>query len=214
MNNPVEASSVEQVLDAYLAASPGPSRERMVEWIARYPQYERELVEFTVAWIQSALLPAVDSPEADRGKRVQIAMEAARRVYAESTHEGTRMAAGRRPLVSLLQEAKLLGFSVDELAGRLYLSVALLRKLENRLFRLETIPLRLTEHVAEALQRGLREISAYLALAPLVPSRVRLKARQRPAPPRQESFQDAVRADDTLGEEQRVYWLSFEEKGE
>ncbi len=214
MNSPVEPSSVEQVLDAYLEASPGPSRERMAEWIARYPQYERELVEFTVAWIQSIHLPVADSLESDRGKGVRIGLEAARRVYAEPKHEGAPMATGRRPLVSLLQEGKLLGFSVDQLAGRLHLSVALLRKLENRLFRLETIPLRLIEQVAEALQRGVREISAYLALAPLVPSRVRLKARQRPAPPRQESFQDAVRADDTLGEEQRMYWLSVEEKGE
>jgi transcriptional regulator with XRE-family HTH domain len=206
--------SVERVLDAYLAASGEPTRENMVEWIARYPQYERELVEFTVTWIRSTRLPAADLSEPDRGKRAQIAMEAARRVYAQSERGGMEQTAGRGPLISLLQEGKHLGFSAENLAGRLQLSVALLRKLENRLILLETIPLQLIEQVADALQRGIREISAYLALAPLMPSRVRLKARQRPAPPRQESFLDAVRADDTLDEGQRAYWLSFEENGE
>lgn len=214
MNNPFEPLSVERVLDAYLTASAEPSRENMAEWIARYPQYERELVEFTVAWIRSTRLPAADSLEPDRGKQVQIAMEAARRVYAQAERGGMEKTAGRGPLLSLLQEGQHLGFSAENLADHLQLSVALLRKLENRLILLETIPLKLIEQVADALQRGIREISAYLALTPLMPSRVRLKARQRPAPPRQVSFLDAVRADGTLGEEQRAYWLSFDNRRE
>lgn len=59
MNNFIGQYSLDDVLDAYSEASEIPSREILAEWIARYPQFEHELIEFTVAWIQSEELPEI-----------------------------------------------------------------------------------------------------------------------------------------------------------
>lgn len=212
MHDSYEPTSVEQVLDAYMAASSEPSREILAEWIARYPQYEQELVDLTVAWIQSNRLPAQNDYAIDVERGIRIGLEEAQRAYTKWSSEGEAKPSRGTPLVSFLQEGNLHGLSAQDLAEHLQLSLALLRKLENRLVRVETIPLRLIERLADTLERGIREISAYLALPPMLPRGLRLKARQRPMIPDQENFLDAVRADESLNPEQRSYWLPVEEK--
>jgi type I restriction enzyme R subunit len=41
---------LENILDAYAASEPGPSRATLAEWIREYPQFARELTEFTASW--------------------------------------------------------------------------------------------------------------------------------------------------------------------
>ena len=214
MHNSFEPNSVEQVLEAYLAASPAPSREILAEWIARYPQYEQQLADFTVAWIQSERLPAHDDGEIDAAHTAQLAMAVARRAYDNATSQVPQQTSPPSPLGSFLQEAKNLGLPVETFAQHLGLSIALLRKLENRLLLLETIPLQLIENVADVLKRGMREVTLYLAQPPMLPRGLRLRARQRPAIPAQQSFFDAVRSDESLNPSQRAYWLGFENKME
>lgn len=43
-------AKLENVLDAYAAAEPGPGRATLGEWIREYPQFARELTEFTARW--------------------------------------------------------------------------------------------------------------------------------------------------------------------
>ena len=70
MNNSFEPGSVQQVLDAYFEASSKPSREILAEWIARYPQYKRELIDFTVGWIQAERLPKREGMEIDPARGI------------------------------------------------------------------------------------------------------------------------------------------------
>jgi hypothetical protein len=56
-------AQLENILDAYAASEPGPSRATLAEWIREYPQFARELTEFTAKW---QLLQWVDeAPSAD-----------------------------------------------------------------------------------------------------------------------------------------------------
>lgn len=43
-------TQLENVLDAYAAAEPGPSRAALAMWVREYPQFARELTEFTARW--------------------------------------------------------------------------------------------------------------------------------------------------------------------
>lgn len=55
------APSLEDVLDAYTAEGPG--REALETWIARFPQYDAELIEFTLTWFEIERLPEGDLRE-------------------------------------------------------------------------------------------------------------------------------------------------------
>ena len=43
-------AQLENVLEAYAAAEPGPSRTTLTAWIREYPQFARELTDFTAHW--------------------------------------------------------------------------------------------------------------------------------------------------------------------
>jgi len=46
-----------EVLDAFGAAAAWPTEELLREWVKRYPQFERDLVEFATLWAATANLP-------------------------------------------------------------------------------------------------------------------------------------------------------------
>ena len=43
-------AQLEKILDDYAASHPGPSLATLTEWIREYPQFARELTEFTAQW--------------------------------------------------------------------------------------------------------------------------------------------------------------------
>src|SRR5579862_2462461 len=48
---------LDSVLDEYAAA--GPSRVELERWIREYPQFQRELTELTVSWLELKYLRAI-----------------------------------------------------------------------------------------------------------------------------------------------------------
>jgi len=65
MTRPIERPELDDVLDAYVAEVETPSRATLAEWIQRYPYYERELTEFTVAWCEMQSLSPAEGTEPD-----------------------------------------------------------------------------------------------------------------------------------------------------
>lgn len=214
MNNSIEPYSLEEVLDAYVAASQSPSREKLQEWIKRFPQYEQELIEFTVAWSQTEYFPERKGQEKDSESWIQIGMKIARQAYEQQAVENKPLEIRHKPpLVSFFQEGNRLGYSPDRLAQHLNIPMSIMRKIENRLLFVDTIPPNLTELIAQNLQRNHDEVLVYLREEPAIPQQLRLKSHQSPKTSRQ-SFFDAVRADTSMSEDQRTYWLSLEQKNE
>jgi hypothetical protein len=213
MNNPIGQYSLEEVLDAYIAATAKPSREALAEWVKRYPQYADELAEFTMAWIQSDFSTEVEEKTEISNRRIQIGMDMARKVYEQRTVEDVKQSSQvNSQLDSLLQTASFVGLSADQFKDKCNLSMAMMRRIENRLILVESIPLDLIQRIAQTLHQSAQDIFSYLNRQPIIPAGLRFKAHQPPKIAQRENFFDVIRKDDTLGDDQRTYWLSFEDE--
>ena len=211
MNNSIGQYSLDDVLDAYSEASEIPSREILADWIARYPQYERELIEFTVAWIQSEELPEIPGDQKDLSARLQGGLHIVQQIYEKRRAEDqAQNQQSRAKMVSLIMDGSFLGWSTDQFARQINLSVAILRKLENRLINAATIPIDLIKLIGDSIQRDPSEITAYLGQPPMLQPGQMYKSKQPPIIGKPQDFFDAIRNDGELTDEQRTYWLSFE----
>ena len=213
MNNSIGQYFLEEVLDAYIATTTKPSRDALAEWVKRYPQYADELAEFTLAWIQSEF-----STEAEEGleissRRIQLGVDMTRKVYEQRLVDGDKQSPQDNSLLdSLLRAASFVGLSADQFKDECNLSMAMMRRIENRLILVESIPLDLIQRIAQTIHRSVQDILSYLNQPPVIPTGLRYKSHQQPKINQRESFFDALRGDNTLDEDQRNYWLSFEGK--
>jgi hypothetical protein len=213
---------LEKILDAYAAAEPGPSRTTLAEWIREYPQFARELTEFTARWqllewtdeasAVDGATPSDTVPDDDRlllrgmsavqsafytlRVKSQVAQvrepEAARRVMRSAPPTDV-------PISSFATAAKQAGLTYAELKGRVGLSDALLRKIDRRLIDPLTIPTHILDGLAAALERSVEQVTAYVRLAPAFAAGAQHRAQQAPTLPKErEHFLDAVRNDVTL----------------
>lgn len=200
--------TVEDVLDAFMAAEPEPSGAVLREWIRRYPGYERELTDFAFGWILAENLPPdpdVEDPDEEtlalRGRTIIDAL------LPEEEQE--RAEEVRRPLVGLLSEGKAFGFSMHELAEVTGLSPALVAKLDQRLVRFASVPREVVGDLAKAIKQSADDVSGYLRRWPVLPAGLEHKADTTPSLPEQQDFFDAVRQDRGLDEERRRRLLSL-----
>lgn len=212
MNNSAGQNSLDEVLDAYFEASEEPDRKILAEWIARYPQFERELIEFTVAWIQSEELPEIPGDSQDKTAALQAGLSIAQQVYEKmSAEKQVPKSSSHSGVVSLILDGHRLGWTPDQFAQRINVSVEILRKFEQRMILAATIPTRLIEEIGASIQRDASDIVAYLQQPPAMQLGLRHKSRRAPKIGELQNFFDAVRTDAELSDEQRAYWLSFEE---
>src|SRR5258707_8977583 len=66
---------LEDVLQAYALAEPSPSYDALSDWIRRYPQFERELTEFTASWTIMQVVPSSSQSE-ERGDEDRFVLRA------------------------------------------------------------------------------------------------------------------------------------------
>lgn len=204
MNRTDEDRALEDVLDAYVAESGTPSYETLTAWTRRYPRYERELADFTAAWsLMHWLPPSTTAVEADEAALVQRGMSTVRAMLRE---RADRQAA----IASLLEAGKERGLATGALAARAGLSVPLLLKLDRRLIRAATVPVRVIEGLATAIGRDVASVAAYLQGTPRLAAGASYHAGATPSLAGQEDFAEAVRGDLTLSDEQRARLLTAE----
>lgn len=207
MNNQSDLCSLDQVLDAYLSVSKIPNQDTLKDWIQRFPEYEIELIDFTIAWSDIE-----NSPLAFQSKNYEDSFLAigkklvSETFYLETINERikTKMA-----IRSFFTEGKNLGISPGQLSDQLNLSLPLLRRIDLRHFLFDTIPLFFMESLSNTIKRSVREIACFLSEKPLIPKTVRFRSQHIPRLTEQRNFFDEVSADATLTEEQREYWLSY-----
>lgn len=199
---------MDDVLNAYVDSSAGPSYEELTQWIKRYPHFERELTEFTVGWsLKETLLPTEETEEVDEDTLVLRGMSVVQGILNK---EDWQPVDKQTPLAGLLKEGKARGLSIHELAEATRLSVVLVRKLDRRLIVFASIPTKAIAVLARAIARGKEEVSNYLRGQPMLPVGASYKAEGTPTLSEAEDFFEAVRTDDTLPEEWRSHWLSLE----
>jgi len=207
MNQDSERASLDDVLDAYAISEPGPGYVSLAEWIHRYPYYEQELTAFTADWVLATWLPTPTSiHNVDEEVLVLHGMSIVQDILQQ---QKTALQDELHPLLGIVQEGTHLGLSLQEIAERAQMSVALVRKLDRRLIRAGSIPQQAIDSLAQAIQRGSLAVAAYLQGEPVLPYGASYRAEQAPALAEPQDFFEAVRSDMGMLFELRERWLSY-----
>ena len=210
MNSLYDQELLDNILDAYVTEVETPNLEVLKEWIRKYPQYQRELTDFTIAWIQMEELRPINRDKTDHDTLVLRAMSVVQNLYRIGEQKSVPSQSAKNPIEKLVAEAETQGFSQDQFAAQLKLSVGLLWKLDRRLIKYSSIPVELIENIAGALRRGLQVVAEYFQRSPTLATNARYKAKQQPQVSEPTNFFDEVRSDTELSNENRAYWLELE----
>lgn len=214
MNNTFHPETLNDILDAYVSTVQDPNRDILMEWIRKHPQYERELTEFTIAWIQMETLPPVERVELKNNVLVLRGMSILQNLLHENKDKLTPAQLVSHPFRQLIAEGKSNGLSPEQFANLLKLSVALLSKLDRRLILYSSIPLELIEKIGSAIHRGVPSIAEYFLQQPALSNKSSYKADQQPKVSAQHDFFDEVRQDLELSDEYRNYWIEIESRNQ
>ena len=208
MNRPMDKEMLEDILDAYVASGVGPNRP-LEEWTRRYPEFEREIVEFAVNWsLMTWLPPAPNAEEVTEETLVLRGMSVVQNVlHRQSAESSPGLAA---PFKSLIEEGQEKGFEPRQLAHAVGLGDSLLRKLDRHLIAFATIPEKLIHRLAAVIEREASSITAYLQQEPTLAARTEHRPEQAPRLMAQENFFDAVRSDPTIGRDDADHWYALE----
>ena len=210
MNSLYGQELLDNILDAYVTEVETPNLEVLKEWIRKYPQYQRELTDFTIAWIQMEELLPINRDKTDHDTLVLRAMSVVQNLYRIGEQKSVPSQSAKNPIEKLVAEAETQGFSQDQFAAQLKLSVGLLWKLDRRLIKYSSIPVELIENIAGALHRGLQIVAEYFQRQPILALNASYKAKRQPQVSEPTNFFDEVRSDTDLSNENRAYWLELE----
>jgi hypothetical protein len=215
MTHQIERPELEDVLDAYVATVSVPSSTTLAAWIQRYPYYEQELTEFTVAWCQMQSLPSAEHAEPDDNEETLLLhdMKIVQNLLdMQPAHPSAVEQEQGETFQGLLAQGRSSGLSLDQLAECVKLSAALVRKLDRRLIRYATIPLQLIEDFAGVLHCNVIAIARYLSGPSTLVQGAHYKAEHMPGLTAQQDYFEAVRTDPELAEDCRQHWLSLEQR--
>ena len=201
--------TLEEVLNAYIAEASSPTHSALKQWTKRYPQYEKELIDFTVNWILMNELPsASDAESVDETTLVLRAMSVVQnRLHTLRTQSQKK----KDKIAGLLTEGNRLGLSIQQMADYCELSVVIVKKLDQRLIDYKSIPAVVVNCIAKELRFAPPIVSEYLQLTATRAKGARYSARAAPKlPAERENFFDAIRSDPTLDEKRRIHWLALD----
>lgn len=195
-------NDLQDIFEAYSLATPqGNNLDVLQKFVAKYPQFERELLEYAK---ERAMLKFELETELSEAEKVQVA-ELTRRNFQKFWAEKT---AQSQQIESLTGAAKKLGMRKKEFASRIGLNAVQLYNLEIRAFVFSTVPQTLIEKVAETLQTTREAVVAFLRQPPSLAAN--FKSRTRPEDFKQISFTDAIKQDDTLSAAEKERLLNLE----
>ena len=200
INAPLTDDEILAVLVDFADAETSANANALPEWATRYPALAGDFGRVAeAAWSQDALMPAPETPSAERFRKIgRAALAHALPGYAPP--------APQVPLTNLLQTAKECGLSRQAFAAQLLLPDTLLLKLNRRFIDAATVPLELVNKMADALNRTADEIAAYLSLPAQVPQTASFRSDVVPQA-KTESFADALSGDPEALPEHKAAWL-------
>ena len=208
MNEPIEQGMLEDILDAYVESGVGPNSSLEV-WTLRYPEFEREIVEFAASWsLMTWLPPAPNTEEVTEETLVIRGMSVVQNILHRQLSESASGLVA--PFESLIVEGQERGFDPRRLARAVGLGDSLLRKLDRRLIAYTTIPQELIHRLAQVMQSEATSITAYLQQDPILAAGTEHRSEQAPKLMAQEDFFDAVRSDPTIGRDHAEHWYALE----
>ena len=194
-NNP--NNTLDDVLDELASLPEPPNGQALRVWLSRYPEYRQDIIAFATDWMElkSGRIESHPSRE-DIDQVVNRTMSQVQRLLDDA----------ERPVAieDLVRDIRAAGHDLESFQRAIGIDRSLLTCLVGRLVRPATIRRRLVYAMAEALNRTVATVQAYLLLPP-VPATAH-KARGKPRPV-QVDFDALVRHAD-LSDAEKVEWLA------
>lgn len=189
-------ADLQRVLESYAAETPDGNDNAILEkWMAKFPQYASDLMEFAAERSHMSILSGSDlAPDQVRGF-----VEKGRKKFSSLLEDAK---AGSSKVSSLIRTAEERGMDKTAFARAVGLSISLLIYLEKRRVLAATVPEKVVAAIAEAIGASSKAVRAYLEL-PRSAAGLNFKAVDRPAEVGQKDFAEAVRQDGTLSEDQK-----------
>ena len=200
--------TLENVLDELAAAAERPSAALVAEWTGKYPQFEREIVDFAVQWAASELVTAdtqLDVEIEDRlvARTMSHVQKVAHQLSAQASGEPYALAAAQIQRVEAAYRARA---SQPSFLAALGIDETMLALFEEHMI-LPPVPRRLLDAWSSALSlgaEGMEAVSAWIFQSnhrPAMASRASKTPEFTPW-----TFQQAVE-NSTLSDEAKQQWL-------
>jgi hypothetical protein len=135
-----------------------------------------------------------------------LAPKAEERLLARAAAIRAKRERNAPAIASLVEAAKNRGLTVPALAQMLRLSPLEVSKLNQRLFRPDSVPASLVRRLAETLDQTFEAVSGYLRLPPTLSAQASYRAEAAPRVAEQSDFADAIDSSRPLAPEDRAYW--------
>lgn len=192
---------LDKVFEEYeIATEKGENINLLQDFINKYPQYEREIVNFSTMRFLVENSPTEPLTEAESEKLTALAKQTLSEFRSNENSQ-------TQSIESLITAAKSLGMKKIEFAKRIGLNPSQLFNLEIRKYIFASIPNSLIETVAETLQTTKETIENFLNLTPSVAANY--KSQDRPDEIKQISFAQAIKEDETLTDEEKNRLLNL-----
>lgn len=202
---------LDDVLNQYVSSTENPNHANLIKWIRLYPQFEKELIEFTVSWSVMKALPPIGAVNKDIEDRLtNKGMSIVQNLLYKKKQEMIKLNENQNEFKGLIQERQNRGLGLKDLARLSRLSIALYSKIEHNFILSKTLPNKVSEYIGRALGIRPELIVEQLQGAPWVDAGANRFSSDKPQPVSQTNFFDEVRNDRTIKEEDRQYWLAME----
>src|ERR1700733_927098 len=159
-NQDKNKTSLDDVIQAYMASSIDAGRDTLSDWIEEYPEYADGLREFGAYSRLLDNLPSQDYSEDEENTVLARSASIVQGILYKQRVNGA--AVGAESVSGLMEEAEKQDISLDQLAWATETSPAIVAMLDDRRVRYESIPGRVIENMARALGKSKREIDIYL----------------------------------------------------
>ncbi len=208
MNTSKKDITLDDVLDAYVATEESPTHSALKKWIQKYPGYEKELIDFTVSWSLMNEMPCASSEETvDEESLILRGMS-----IVQNKLHAMRNQLNKRKVDSLLEEGKRLGLSIHDIAADCGLSLAIVKKLEQRLIDYPSIPQLVIDRLANEIRTPAPVITAYLRQTMTLSQKAQYRSRAAPKIESKQNYFDAIKTDRTLDDKIRAFWLAMDHR--
>jgi hypothetical protein len=192
---------LDDVLDSLMVEEAKPSYAALTRWIAKYPQFSKELADFFAVWgIQAE---RSDEVEIDSERLSNLAVSHAMELlHGRGTSQKSAAKSGSVRLFTAIAAA---GKTVQTAASELKLDSELLKKLDLR--RLTELPGRLCEAASEHLSMSAEAFRSMVVGPPMVNASAHHKAKGKLSLPT-ETFAHAVQHS-SLPDDKKAYWAAI-----
>ena len=207
MENSIDPT-LDDALNTFVLENDRPTAENVREWVERYPQFRKDLVDFAAVWAEQLVLPAADEMGAEAEKAlVDRAMSHVLNVAYNHDVETLEQTTSDDPVRSLTEDARRAGTKPTQLAKACRLDLGLLSKLNDRQIQPWTIPTELFGMFSEHLNKTIPALRIFFARSPRSTAGKAYLSRGKPTGTAQQSFADAVRQS-SLSDEEKTRWLN------